>query len=149
MHPGWLTRPSEVQEGLACANCMASARGSEAFAWHPRSARAGSERDSERGFACLCLCPCVAPVLGPSRNSNAAALPFADACCVASVSPQAGARAFVRLPAKVYFVYYTCTDRLRPLSWSCQSVFPYYTCTEKLRLLCRSCQSAFPLLHMC
>ena len=87
LHPGWLTRPSEVQEGLACANCMASARGSEAFAWHLRSARAGSERDSERGFACLCLCPCVAPVLGLSRNSNAVALPFADACCVASVSP--------------------------------------------------------------
>ena len=114
LHPGWLTRPSEVQEGLACANCMASARGSDAFAWHPRPS--GNRAGFRAWLRLPLLVPCVAPVLGPSRNSNAVALPVADACCVASVSPQAAARAFVRLPAKVYFVYCTCTDKLRPLS---------------------------------
>ena len=63
--------------------------------------------------------------------------------------------------AKVYFLYYTCTDKLRPSSRaakvyllveklrlssrSCQSVFPIYcTCTDKLRPSSRSCQTKFP-----
>ena len=44
--------------------------------------------------------------------------------------------------AKVYFLYYTCTDKLRPSIRSCQSVSPW------LRLSSQSCQGVFPLLHL-
>ena len=71
----------------------------------------------------------VRPERDPSGIPSVASLAFACAlawhpCSARAVAPQAGARAFVRLPAKVYLVYYTCTDKLRPLSC--------YTCTEKL-----------------
>ena len=62
--------------------------------------------------------------------------------------------------AKVYFLYCTCTDKLRPSSRSCQSFlvlkscdfragaakvyFLDCTCTEKLRLASRSCIAGFP-----
>ena len=50
--------------------------------------------------------------------------------------------------AKVYFLYYTCTEKLRLLRRICQVYFLYYTCTEKLRLLRRICQVYF-LYYTC
>ena len=52
--------------------------------------------------------------------------------------------------AKIYFVYYMCTEKLRLPRWSCQNVLRTLhhtlTCTEKLRLSSRSCQSVLRIL---
>ena len=165
LHPGWLTRPSEVQEGLACANCMASARGSDAFAWHPRPSgiragfrawlrlpllvplrgtRARPEQKLERGCSSSSGTKVATFQHKYSKGNTLWQLQLKGPKCVSFTTHVLKSCDFRGGAAKVYFLYYTCTDKLRPSSRAAK----VYLLVEKLRLSSRSCQSVFPLLHL-
>ena len=90
-----------MQEGLACANCMASA--SDTFAWHPRSPRAGL---ASLAFAlAVARHPCsgrgipsglrlrAASIVGPSGLPSVAALVLTCTLARRTCLARAGSRA--------------------------------------------------------